>query len=250
MMPPLIAQMLLCLLAAAAVGFLVCWSLRRGQVAELTAETERLRAIVPTGVLPSALSTRLELLARLMEEVKLRPATESVELHRLLEAQQALQGTLTELARRLPPVPPALDLTPIVQKLADLSTMERRMEALADRLDDLARALDGLRTHPLHSRPAAPPAPRSPPPRKDERDDLILIHGVGPVLQRLLHRMGIYRFEQVMNWDADDVAAVTARLPSFKGRIEREGWVESARREYEKKYRRARSDATTPAHSH
>ncbi len=311
----LIAQMLLYLLAAGMVGFLVAWFLRRGQVAELTSEAERLRALVPTGVLPSALSTRLELLARMMEEVKFGPATESAaaELHRLLEAQQALQGTVTELARRPPPTPPALDLTPIVQKLEtlsgdgelssrlasvtatlaglrapDLSTMELRMEVLTDRmevlarrtpeidlspvqrrLDEVATALDELQTHPvevsrierrldalteeiaaLHSRPAAPPVPRAPPPRKEERDDLILIHGVGPVLQRLLHRMGIYRFEQVMSWDANDVAAVTARLPSFKGRIEREGWVESARREHQKKYGRPSPDAPSPAHSH
>jgi predicted flap endonuclease-1-like 5' DNA nuclease len=338
----LISQMLLCLLAAAVVGFAVAWVLRTGQVAELTSEVERLRALVPTGVLPSALSTRLELLARMMEEVKARPATEAAatELHRLLEAQQALQGTVSELARRPAPATPTVDLTPIVQKLEtlsgsgelssrlasvtttlaalrppELSAMEQRVDALADRvdalvtrtrevdlspvqqrLDGLVAALDELRSRPalavdlgpLHAsqeraieglqaslatladpspierrldrlaqelaalRPRlAPPAPtrsRAPRPPKEEWDDLILIHGVGPVLQRLLHRMGIYRFDQVMSWDPNDIAAVTARLPSFKGRIEREGWVESARREYEKKYGHRSSEAT--AHSH
>ncbi len=283
----LISQMLLCLLAAAVVGFLVAWFLRAGQVAELTSEAERLRAIVPTGVLPSALSTRLELLVRMMEEVKSgRPATEAAatELHRLLEAQQGLQGTVSELARRPPPTPPAVDLTPIVQRLETLSgdgaeALANRVEA---RLDDLAVALDDLRSRPspavdvgpslatasdmaaverrLHAlaqelaalqlRLAAPPPPppRRPRPPREERDDLILIHGVGPVLQRLLHRMGVYRFEQVMRWDANDIAAVTERLPNFKGRIEREGWVESARQQYDRKYGHRSSEAA--AHSH
>ena len=73
---------------------------------------------------------------------------------------------------------------------------------------------------------------------------------MGPVLQRLLHRMGIYRFEQVMAWDENDIAAVTERLPNFKGRIEREGWVESARREYEKKYGRPDPEAEHHAPRH
>ncbi|HZX42077.1 MAG TPA: hypothetical protein VFE93_09580, partial [Myxococcaceae bacterium] len=161
----LISQMLLCLLAAAVVGFAVAWVLRTGQVAELTSEVERLRALVPTGVLPSALSTRLELLARMMEEVKARPATEAAatELHRLLEAQQALQGTVSELARRPAPATPTVDLTPIVQKLETLSGSGELSSRLASvtttlaaldlspvqqRLDGLVAALDELRSRP------------------------------------------------------------------------------------------------------
>lgn len=202
-MLPLISHILLCLVAAAVVGFLVGWFLRVGQVAQLTAEKERLRATMPTGVLPSALSTRLELLARLMEEVKARPATEP-------------------------------------------AALERRLEALAERLDGLIAAVDALREQPP-PRPLTQAVVRWSPPPNGQRDDLILIRGVGPVLQRLLHRMGIYRFEQVMAWDEKDIAAVTARLPSFKGRIEREGWVQSARREYEKKYGRPGPDAHADA---
>lgn len=298
----LISEILLCLLAAAVIGFLIAWFLRMREVATLTAEAERLRATAPTGVLPSALATRLELLARMMEELKARPTAGSAaaDLHRLLERQEALQGTVSELARRPAPTPPALDLTPMVQKLErlqgdggevtsklasvtaaltalrapDLSGLERRLDAVADRVDELARRpvpavdlgplqaiasvvdlsgverrLDALAQEIAASqtRPASMRASPAPPP-KQERDNLILIHGVGPVLQRLLHRMGIYRFEQVMHWGMDDVAAVTARLPSFKGRIEREGWVESARREYEKKYGEVSSAAEARTH--
>ena len=298
----LISEILLCLLAAAVIGFLIAWFLRMREVATLTAEADRLRAAAPTGVLPSALATRLELLARMMEELKARPTAGSAaaDLHRLLERQEALQGTVSELARRPAPTPPALDLTPMVQKLErlqgdgdeltsklasvtaaltalrapDLSGLERRLDAVADRVEELARRpapavdlgplrafagavdlsgverrLDALAQELAASqiRPASLRATQAPPPR-EERDNLILIHGVGPVLQRLLHRMGVYRFEQVMHWGAEDVAAVTARLPSFKGRIEREGWVESARREYEKKYGGVISAAETRTH--
>lgn len=70
----------------------------------------------------------------------------------------------------------------------------------------------------------------------DQRDDLELINGVGPVLERMLYDMGIYFFKDVASWDAAKVAEMDEKLPRFRGRIEREGWVESAKEEHFKKY--------------
>ena len=70
----------------------------------------------------------------------------------------------------------------------------------------------------------------------DQRDDLELINGVGPVLERMLYDMGIYFFKDIAGWDAAKIAEMNEKLPSFRGRIEREGWVESAKEEHFKKY--------------
>ncbi len=70
----------------------------------------------------------------------------------------------------------------------------------------------------------------------DERDDLELINGVGPVLERMLYDMGVYFFKDVAAWDAAKIAEMDEKLPRFKGRIVREGWVESAKEEHFKKY--------------
>ena len=70
----------------------------------------------------------------------------------------------------------------------------------------------------------------------DQRDDLELINGVGPVLERMLYGMGIYFFKDIASWDAAKVAEMDEKLPRFRGRIEREGWVESAKEEHFKKY--------------
>lgn len=70
----------------------------------------------------------------------------------------------------------------------------------------------------------------------DQRDDLELIHGVGPVLERMLYDMGIYFFKDIAAWDAAKIAEMNEKLPNFRGRIEREGWVESAKEEHFKKY--------------
>ncbi|MBL4891053.1 MAG: proton-conducting membrane transporter, partial [Rhizobiaceae bacterium] len=69
---------------------------------------------------------------------------------------------------------------------------------------------------PLFSRPDGDP------------DDLKRISGVGPVLETKLHDLGITKFEQVANFTADDIARVDDRL-AFKGRIERDGWLDQAK---------------------
>ena len=52
--------------------------------------------------------------------------------------------------------------------------------------------------------------------------------GVGPALEKKLHAAGVTSFEQIANWTADDIAEMDEKL-SFKGRIERDGWVEQAK---------------------
>lgn len=70
----------------------------------------------------------------------------------------------------------------------------------------------------------------------DQRDDLELVNGIGPVLERMLYDMGIYFFKDIASWNTAKIAEVNEKLPGFQGRIEREGWVESAKEEHFKKY--------------
>jgi large subunit ribosomal protein L19 len=63
---------------------------------------------------------------------------------------------------------------------------------------------------------------------KGEPDDLTQIKGVGEDLVERLAKIGVIKFEQVANWTDDDIATVDEVL-SFKGRIEREDWVEQAK---------------------
>lgn len=60
-----------------------------------------------------------------------------------------------------------------------------------------------------------------------EPDDLKKISGVGPVLEGKLHALGITKFAQVAAFTPEDIAKVDERL-SFKGRIERDNWLEQA----------------------
>jgi large subunit ribosomal protein L21 len=58
-------------------------------------------------------------------------------------------------------------------------------------------------------------------------DDLKKLSGVGPALERKLHAAGVTTFAQIAAWTEEDVAAMDEQL-SFKGRIEREGWIAQA----------------------
>lgn len=60
------------------------------------------------------------------------------------------------------------------------------------------------------------------------KDDLKKISGVGPVLEKKLNALGITTYEQIVNFTAEDIARVDEVL-NFKGRIERDNWVEQAK---------------------
>ena len=64
--------------------------------------------------------------------------------------------------------------------------------------------------------------------REGGPDDLKQIKGVGPKLEGILHDMGIFHFDQIATWTAREVAWVDERL-KFKGRIERDGWIDQAK---------------------
>jgi len=61
-----------------------------------------------------------------------------------------------------------------------------------------------------------------------EPDDLKRVRGIGVLIERRLNGLGVTSYEQMANWSADDIARISQAL-DFKGRIERENWVEQAR---------------------
>jgi predicted flap endonuclease-1-like 5' DNA nuclease len=58
--------------------------------------------------------------------------------------------------------------------------------------------------------------------------DLKRIRGIGVMIEKKLHMLGIHSYEQIANWTRSDIDRVSHEL-DFKGRIERENWVEQAR---------------------
>jgi predicted flap endonuclease-1-like 5' DNA nuclease len=85
---------------------------------------------------------------------------------------------------------------------------------------------------PADSKPAKAVAEARPAgldgPRGGVKDDLKTISGIGPKIEGSLNDLGIFHFDQIAKWTRADVAWVDEHL-AFRGRIDREKWVEQAK---------------------
>jgi predicted flap endonuclease-1-like 5' DNA nuclease len=133
--------------------------------------------------------------------------TEAAMLRNELSARDAAMGHRTELARE----------------------RERMFGDLADARSETAR----YRQLVIDIETNAPPPILA---GVGEPDDLKLIVGVGPVLERMLHNLGVTTFRQIARWTERDIAEFDAKLPEFPGRSQRDQWVTQARALHESKY--------------
>lgn len=63
----------------------------------------------------------------------------------------------------------------------------------------------------------------------DIRNDLKMIKGVGPAIEKTLNELGIFSFQQIADMSEYDIDRVAQRLKGFRTRIYREDWIGQAR---------------------
>lgn len=113
-----------------------------------------------------------------------------------------------------PPAPePAVEPKPAARKAARPRAGSALDAAVAKAKEPVATAGPELLTAPRGGKP----------------DDLKLIKGVGPKLEKLLNEVGVWHFDQIASWKAKDIAIVDEKLDGFKGRISRDAWVKQAK---------------------
>ncbi len=65
-------------------------------------------------------------------------------------------------------------------------------------------------------------------PRTGGADDLKMIKGIGPKLEKTLNDMGYYHYDQIAGWTAAETAWIDQNLAGFRGRASRDEWVRQA----------------------
>ena len=145
---------------------------------------------------------------------------------------------------RVSPVPTVVSSS-VVQPLAERSDIVREPEhshaqELAEDRHRLFRAIADARGETARYRQLLIDLEsNTPPPLLDgpgAPDDLKLIVGIGPVLERMLQQLGIGTYRQIARWTERDIDEFDARLPEFPGRIRRDAWVTQARELHHSKY--------------
>ena len=190
----------------------------REQVAAVDEAVRNIDLPIPERVDLASLHSRLGDIERRIGEIRLPEAPDLKPTEQRLTAiEHALfpvQTRLDELESavrgfRVPP-PQTVDFGPVLERLGALQSHLENPPALKAAVREGSR---NLLTHPGHGKP----------------DDLTQIKGVPRVLQRKLHRVGVFYFWQIAEWSPEDVRYVDSKLAAFKGRIEREAWVSQAK---------------------
>ena len=113
------------------------------------------------------------------------------------------------------------------EQIGALNDKSRRVEA---ELAEERRAHEAIKGQ-LWDTTAAPslaPTADAESPATAAPDDLTTINGIGAVLQEKLNKAGIVSYQQVADFTAADIERINNML-DFRGRIEREKWVEQAK---------------------
>jgi predicted flap endonuclease-1-like 5' DNA nuclease len=134
----------------------------------------------------------------------------------------------------------------LVRLSADLATCSARLSdckaagaRAAMRIAELEQAGDREQAAPAPLaaatavQPAPAPAMQRPQaldsPRNGRSDDLKLIKGIGPQMEKLCNALGFFHFDQIAAWTEAEIAWVDENLEGFKGRVTRDEWVSQAR---------------------
>lgn len=131
-------------------------------------------------------------------------------------AAAAIAAASASVTRGLKPIEPISPLSKVDPKIS-----------IPAKLSDAIKEKEAASAPVVAPAEAQPPRPMSAA-SQGPSDDLKRIRGVGVLIEKRLNAMGISRYDQIANWTSGDIDRVSQML-EFKGRIEREGWVEQAR---------------------
>ena len=133
-------------------------------------------------------------------------------------AAAAIAAASASVTRGIRPIEP---ISPMSRANPNLSMPARLSDALKEKE---AKASPGATSPPKPAGASMSWGPASDAPG----DDLKRIRGVGVLIEKRLNALSVTTYNDIANWTSGDIDRISQTL-DFKGRIERENWVEQAR---------------------
>ncbi|WP_290992636.1 hypothetical protein [Hyphomicrobium sp.] len=131
-------------------------------------------------------------------------------------AAAAIAAASASVTRGLKPIEPISPLSKVDPKIS-----------IPARITDAIREKNGAAAQ-VPTAEAEEPAPSQSSDAEGPHDDLKRIRGIGVLIEKRLNALGVGSYDQIANWTSGDIDRISRSL-EFKGRIERENWVEQAR---------------------
>ena len=210
-------------LAASVIALAIGYAIGRKWPAPLTPDVKCMSDLPAAPPLPPAAATASPPTGTASEREPTQPAAEAIDNERA-QRVRSLEGELQSLRRMLA----GRDAL-----LAQLETFAVERRQLFDEVAAVRAETARFRQIVIDLETNAPPpllgSPGTP-------DDLKLIVGIGPVLERMLFQLGITRYGQIACWSEREIDEIDSRLPEFPGRIRRDAWVTQARALHQSKY--------------
>lgn len=124
----------------------------------------------------------------------------------------------------------------VTEREEEIGALRKRLVEyrVAQRFSAQSKSTSGAKESVSHSIPAAGQGTGKD--RPAQKDDLKQIHGIGPVMESGLNRMGMFTFRQIAEWKDQDVEHMASELNTFPDRIRHDDWIAGAKEQHFLKY--------------
>jgi predicted flap endonuclease-1-like 5' DNA nuclease len=231
-----IAEILLMILISVLIGFALAWFLRQPIISKQKEEVqilqnERSAQLASQHVMEEQIQKSESVLARARETFREDFLTVSRENERLkaeldesIRAKENLDTEVDKLQTEKESIQLRLDQSK--KEFNQLQLAKQKLES------DQELQAQKLVTQPINSERSAAKTD------KEDKDDLKVIKGIGPGIEKKLNQQGIFSYRQISEFTPDYIKKLTDAILFFPGRIERDRWVEQASKLYLDKIRK------------
>jgi predicted flap endonuclease-1-like 5' DNA nuclease len=231
-----IAEILLMILISVLIGFALAWFLRQPIISNQKDEVqillnERSAQLASQHVMEEQIQKSESVLARARETFREDFLTVSRENERLkaeldesIRAKENLDTEVDKLQTEKESIQLRLDQSK--KEFNQLQLAKQKLES------DQELQAQKLVTQPINSERSAAKTD------KEDKDDLKVIKGIGPGIEKKLNQQGIFSYRQISEFTPDYIKKLTDAILFFPGRIERDRWVEQASKLYLDKIRK------------